>query len=125
MKESLELLSGNYVEQYTSAGFPPKICTLLMKELSDISKLKCQVLDVGCGKGHVGEYLKNDGYLHITGLDCSKSLLEIAKEKKAYENLVRAAVGESTIDESHNDKYDFVVSATMINNDGWDSKVFL
>ena len=118
MKESLELLSGNYVEQYTSAGFPPKICTLLMKELSDISKLKCQVLDVGCGKGHVGEYLKNDGYLHITDLDCSKSVLEIAKEKKVYENLVRTAFGESTIDESYSEKYDFVVAPSKINNEG-------
>lgn len=124
MKESLEMLSGNYVEQYTSAGFPPKICTLLLKEISEISKLKCQVLDVGCGKGHVGEYLKNDGFLHITGMDCSRGLLESAKETKAYETLIRAAIGESTIDECHNDKYDFVLSASMINNDGWDAKVF-
>jgi len=92
----------------------------MLKELSDIGKLKCQVMDVGCGKGYVGEYLKKDGFLHISGMDCSRNLLEIAKEKKAYERLDRVAIGESEPDASHNEKYDFVISASMINNDGWD-----
>lgn len=125
MKDSLQQLSGNYEDQYAAAGFPPKICTLMLKELSDVHKLKCQVLDIGCGKGYVGEYLKKDGFLHITGMDCSKNLLEIAKTKKAYERLDRIAIGESETDPSHDGKYDFVISATMLNNDGWNEDVFL
>lgn len=87
--------------------------------------MKCNVLDVGCGKGHVGEYLKHDGFLHITGMDCSKNLLQLAEQKKAYEKLERVAIGEVDTDRSHNEKYDFVVSSSMINNDGWDDQVFL
>jgi len=36
------------------------------------SRLQCQILDVGCGKGFAGEYLKAEGFLHISGNDCSK-----------------------------------------------------
>jgi len=110
-----------------SSGFPPKICTLILKEISSpsLNKLKCQVLDVGCGKGEVGEYLKQDGFLHISGMDCSKSLLEIAKQKKIYEKLERVAIGESEVSPDNINKYDFVISASMINNDGWDENVFM
>jgi len=79
MQGCLKELSGKYSDQYTSSGFPPKICTLILKELITSNKLKVQILDLGCGKGYVGEYLKADGYLHITGVDCSKSLLQSAK----------------------------------------------
>jgi len=76
MKHSLKTLSGNYSEQYASSGFPPKVCSLIMKELAgNANKLTARVLDIGCGKGHVAEYLKTDGFQHITGWDCSKNLL--------------------------------------------------
>lgn len=48
----------------------------------------------------------------------------MASEKKAYEHLERIAIGQDEPDSSHNDKYDFVISATMINNDGWDADIF-
>jgi len=81
------MLSGNYTEQYASSGFPPKICALILKELSagKANELKSKILDIGCGKGYVGEYLKQDGFANITGLDCSKNLLQLAEKKKAYE----------------------------------------
>merc|ERR1711981_353518 len=125
MKDNLNEISAKNTDKYVSAGFPPKICTLLLEELCQENKLKTKVLDVGCGKGFVGEYLKKDGFLHITGMDCSKNLLEIAKTKKAYERLDRIAIGESETDPSHDGKYDFVISATMLNNDGWNEDVFL
>ena len=40
--------------------------------------MTCKVLNVGCGKGYVGEYLRNDGFQHIVGMDCSKKMLEYA-----------------------------------------------
>jgi len=57
-------------------------------------------------------------------MDCSKNLLQLAEQKKAYEKLDRVAIGESEACPSHNGKYDFVISASMINNDGWDEEVF-
>jgi len=60
MDNCLKLLSSNYTEQYASSGFPPKICTLMLKELSKTkqNQLKMKILDIGCGKGCAGEYLR-------------------------------------------------------------------
>lgn len=123
MKDSLKGLSGVYQEQYANAGFPPRICTLMLKDICESNRLKAQILDVGCGKGHVGEYLKKDGFQHIHGIDCSKSLLEAAAEKKIYKSLEKVAFGEGETPKT-SATYDFVVSASMINNDGWDEEMF-
>jgi len=124
MQSCLKELSDKYTDKYTSSGFPPKICTLILKELITTNKLRCQVLDVGCGKGHVGEYLKDDGFLHITGLDCSRNLLASAKQTNCYEALEKTVFGQRGLDESHHGKYDVLISASMINNDGWDKEAF-
>lgn len=124
MKGCLKELSGKYTDQYVSSGFPPKICTLILKELLKDNRLRVRVLDVGCGKGHVGEYLREDGFLHITGMDCSKNLLQIAQEKKAYERLEKVVFGQEEAPPDHTGKYDVVISASMINNDGWDARAF-
>ena len=68
-------------------GFPPKICALLLEEMFMIYNMKRQkvrILDIGCGKGYLGEYLKEAGFLQMTGIDNSKTLLGSAEEKKAY-----------------------------------------
>lgn len=126
MHNSFNLLSVNYKEQYASSGFPPKICTLMLKELSKCTQnqLKKKILDIGCGKGYVGEYLRQDGFCNINGIDCSKNLLSIAETKKAYTKLEKVALGEVEIPSEHNGLYDFVISSSMINNDGWDEKIF-
>ena len=126
MKVGLENISEKYKEQYMAAGFPPKICTLFVQKLCSQNRLKCQILDVGCGKGYVGELLKADGFFRLSGIDCSKSLLQIAREKNVYEHLEQCVFGMdyTKIPEKHHDKYDFVISASMINNDGFDSRVF-
>ena len=124
MQECLRGLSSQYTGHYETSGYPPKICTLILKELVTTNKLSCRVLDIGCGKGHVAEYLREDGFLHITGMDCSKSLLQIAQAKKAYEKLEKVVFGQGEVDPSHEGKYDVVISASMINNDGWDKRAF-
>lgn len=86
--------------------------------------MKVKILDLGCGKGYVGEYLKADGFLHITGFDCSRSLLNTAKATNCYEMLHKGVFGQGELDESHYGYYDVVISASMINNDGWDRSSF-
>lgn len=120
MEDCLKDLSSKYTDQYVSSGFPPKVCTLILKELIKENKLRTRILDLGCGKGHVGEYLREDGFLHITGMDCSKNLLAIAQEKRAYERLEKVVFGKDEVHPDHMGKYDVVISASMINNDGWD-----
>ena len=36
------------------------------------------VLEIGCGKGFAGEYLKEEGFHNVYGIDCSYNLLSIA-----------------------------------------------
>jgi len=62
------------------------------------------VLDAGCGTGLVGEFLYQEGYLNIEGLDYSEQMLEKAREKGVYKNLsqgdlmVRLDIAENTFD---------------------------
>lgn len=50
----------------------------------------------------------------------------MAEEKKCYKSIDKVNIGDKncTINPIHNDKYDFVVCPTLINNDGWTSEVF-
>lgn len=60
-------------------------------------------------------------------MDASQSLLQIAESKKVYDNVQRIAFGltPSVITNEHIGKYDFVISSSMVNNDGWDKNIFL
>ena len=44
----------------------------------------CNIIDIGCGTGLVGEELKSSGFLNIWGLDVSSKMIAIAKKKKVY-----------------------------------------
>jgi|TARA_B110000305_G_scaffold229177_1_gene279868 2-polyprenyl-3-methyl-5-hydroxy-6-metoxy-1,4-benzoquinol methylase len=76
------------------------------------------VLDIGCGKGEVGQILRGMGFKDIVGIDCSKSLLEQANNTKSYIGTDRVYFGEQNvpIPESYKGKQDFVVCHSMINN---------
>ncbi|MEK9942998.1 MAG: class I SAM-dependent methyltransferase, partial [Gammaproteobacteria bacterium] len=50
----------------------------------------CQILDMGCGTGIVGELLFSHGYQKIDGLDLSPEMLQKAQERKVYRSLGEA-----------------------------------
>lgn len=52
------------------------------------------LLDVGCGTGLSGPILRAMGYDDLTGLDMSPQMLEIAKTRGAYADLVEGRLGE-------------------------------
>lgn len=60
-----------------------------------MNRMKCKVLEMGCGKGFVAGYLKGEGFHNVSGVDCSNNLLEIARSKKQYINLERMVVGQA------------------------------
>lgn len=37
---------------------------------------------------------------------------------------MKTVFGQETLDDSHNGKYDVLISSSMINNDGWDKTAF-
>ncbi len=67
-----------------------------------------RVMDAGCGTGLVGEYLHQNGYLNIEGLDYSAQMLEKAREKRVYKTLSQGDL-MSPLDITDN-CYDAVIS---------------
>jgi predicted TPR repeat methyltransferase len=120
-------MSAGYEEQYIEAGFPPKICATIIDKLNtNEQKHKVHILDIGCGKGFLGQYLKDEGFMKTTGMDCSNSIMEIAKDKNCYHKLERLVFGqkETVIPDEMKGFYTFVSAATILNNDGYDMKIF-
>jgi SAM-dependent methyltransferase len=68
-------------------------------EASDVA-----IIDYGCGTGLVGQSLNQQGFLTVDGIDISAGMLEQAREKQVYRNLVcgdlttRVALDDATYD---------------------------
>ena len=54
-----------------------------------------RVLDVGCGTGLVGVSLSKLGFVHLDGLDFSSQMLDEARRKDLYTELIQADLNES------------------------------
>lgn len=78
LKGNLDSHSEGYEDQFIKAGFPPKICSQLVANLCRDNPFHTEVLEIGCGKGFAGEYLKEEGFHNVYGIDCSYNLLSIA-----------------------------------------------
>lgn len=126
LKGNLDNVSSNYEVEFIEAGFPPKICAQMVTKLCNVNPFNTMVLEVGCGKGFAGEYLKEEGFHNVYGVDCSYNLLSIAEEKKTYKKLERMVVGQEGVDipENYHGAFEFVMVPSMINNGGFDMKVF-
>lgn len=83
--------------------------------LAQRDRLKGPVLDVGCGTGVVGIYLRDAGINDIDGIDISQEMLDVAATKtsangdSAYRNLIQADLTQ-TIDIADN-RYGAILSA--------------
>ncbi|CAG2167153.1 unnamed protein product [Oppiella nova] len=71
----------------------------------------CRILDIGTGTGTVGHLLKLNGYTNIDGLDQTKEMLEMAKQKKCYTNFITSVVTKDTRLPIEDNTYDAVVMA--------------
>lgn len=57
--------------------------------LSDeIEENEVSIIDYGCGTGLVGQALNQQGFRSIDGIDISEGMLERAREKQVYRNLL-------------------------------------
>lgn len=77
----------NFVEK--SLSIPTSVISVVTNEtlkiLGDVSGLK--ICDVACGQGHVSRNLVKLG-AHVTGVDISEELLELARAKKPEINYI-------------------------------------
>jgi predicted TPR repeat methyltransferase len=69
-----------------------KIADLLYRHVADVNS--ANVLDAGCGTGAVADSLKPLGFTLIDGVDLSPEMLEVARSKKLYRNLVEGNLNE-------------------------------
>jgi len=70
---------------------------------------KVSVLDVACGTGAIGEALQRRGFQTVTGLDFSMEMLDIAKEKGCYKELIESAFGAEVPSQLEGRKFDAVM----------------
>jgi predicted TPR repeat methyltransferase len=55
---------------------------------------EADIIDLGCGTGHVGARLRGHGFATIDGVDLSPEMLEVARGKQLYRNLMAADLNE-------------------------------
>ena len=107
-----ELLINWYDQKYQlfEGGSPAarKCCELLYQNL--IASDHLQILDVGCGTGDQARLLQSLGVQEADfyGIDMSKAMLESAKSKKLYKELINSILPEIPYPDRH---FDIVISA--------------
>jgi len=64
---------------------PEKVARLLASYCHPTAR----VLDIGCGTGLAAKWLFEMGYNNIDGIDLSEAMIEVARERKIYTNLLQ------------------------------------
>ena len=73
------------------------------------------ILDVGCGTGLMGQALANLGYINIEGLDVSRGMLEVARQKQCYSRLFEFnLIQDNLLNDPDVEKYSAIISAGCI-----------
>ena len=85
---------------------PSSIAKILSEQLSDS---RASVLDVGCGTGLTCRLLAESGFSQLDGIDLSQEMIEVARERGIYRNLLQGDVNQPLQLETAS--YDGVVSS--------------
>ena len=85
---------------------PSSIAEILGEQLPDT---QATILDVGCGTGLTCRLLAQRGFSQLDGIDLSQEMIEVARERGIYQNLLQGDVNEPLQFETAS--YDGVVSS--------------
>ncbi|XP_070543430.1 methyltransferase-like protein 27 [Ptychodera flava] len=108
VKEFYDKWSHRYDEDCIQLGwYGPKHVAVGLSKL--VPGKNARILDCAAGTGLVGQELKRLGYERIDALDISLEILDKAREKLIYENVICAKLGPDPIAGIHEDSYDAVV----------------
>ncbi|MDJ0901519.1 MAG: class I SAM-dependent methyltransferase [Xenococcus sp. MO_188.B8] len=114
-----DLLINWYDQKYQlfEGGSPAarKCCELLSQNL--ITSDHLQILDVGCGTGDQARLLQSLGVQEASfyGIDMSKAMLESAKSRKLYKELINSILPDIPYPDCH---FDIVISAGTLCSPG-------
>ncbi len=113
--EYIETLFDRYAERFDQDLLQrlqykaPELLSALLKEpLSTIHNAK--VVDIGCGTGLCGEYLKHF-VSELIGIDLSSAMLEKAKAKHSYQELIQGDI--PTVLTEHHFNADALIAADV------------
>ena len=126
ISEHYDELSSHYEEIYLRAGWhDPLKCAELAKHCVGENAATSSVLDMGCGTGLVGQYLKERGFTTIVGVDASKGMLDKAKTKNAYTDLEELFLGRpETFPEHFHGKFEVITASGILAEGHCDNYVF-
>ena len=71
------------------------------------------ICDLGCGNGHIAGKLASLGY-QVTGIDASRSGIEIAQRAYPNVNFIEALIDRTLIDRDTLSEFDLVISSDVI-----------
>jgi predicted TPR repeat methyltransferase len=119
-------LSKHYEEIYLRAGWhDPLKCAELAKHFIGDNAATANVLDMGCGTGLVGQYLKERGFNNIVGIDASAGMIEKARTKNVYSEFHELFLGRpDTFPEHFHGKFDVVTASGILAEGHLDNRVF-
>ena len=83
--------------------------TRTMLECLDLNKVNGDILDLGCGYGPVGIYIKSNTDSNVDMIDINERALNLAK-KNAKLNRVTVNIFESDIYSNVTKKYDYIIT---------------
>lgn len=69
-----------------------------------------RAVDLGCGTGRTGAWLRSRGVARLDGVDLTPEMLEIARGRKIYDRLIQADAFATGLEEG---AYDLVTSCLM------------
>ena len=86
---------------------------LLFNSLNKVSKEKFgKVLDLGCGTGLSGAYLRGKSE-HLIGVDISEEMLNVAKNKKIYDELINKDIIQY-LEEQDENSFNAIMAASVV-----------
>ena len=83
----------SYDQEVTANGYTSPLRTA-QALVACGAKLDEPILDIGCGSGLSGLFLKDHGFTQLHGSDFSQEMLDLAKEKQVYKELHLADLTE-------------------------------
>ena len=77
--------------------------------LRDKPKDEIKIMDAGAGTGNIGVELRKLGYTNLHALDISQEMLDEAKKKNVYKEVISAPLNDQRIPEINTGEFDALI----------------
>ena len=128
-KEHFDYIASNYEGMYLRMGYPdPQYVANFVGKMTKKARINpadAKVADFACGTGLVGQYLAEQGFKSVVGLDVSPAMLEEASEKGVYTALHEQVHSQpAELPSEFKNKFDFATCFSLVNNNHMDYLLF-